>query len=164
MKKSLVIFALIVTISILSFWPVIFWYKDLSFDKVQFVNEWIKLFGSGIIIALIFYFITLIHSHVNEQKTDSEVIQEIIASLNSVILIIINKDHIKYNAARESIRTLSYMHILINNKKKKLKTKLLFESSDFCEVEARLANIYSDADNSYLIGKISYVIDSIKKI
>jgi hypothetical protein len=39
---------------LLLLWPVIVWHDDIAFDKLAFVNGWLNVVGSGLVIAFVF--------------------------------------------------------------------------------------------------------------
>ena len=59
-KCQLNFFSVIAIIIVITFTPTVIFHKDISLDRALFVSTWMELFGGGIMIALLFYYMTQI--------------------------------------------------------------------------------------------------------
>ena len=122
---------------ILTFLPVIILHKDIAFDKVRFVNEWLSMWGRGIIIALMLYLITEIIKHYENVYYDKRTIEKVIEIIEKIITSVKNNSIDKNKAITEFNYILVIVGSIKNEKRKEQISNIIMSKK--IDIEHRLA-------------------------
>lgn len=124
-------FALFITFS-----PVIICYNDIILDKIKFINEWLSMWGGGIIIALMFYLITETIKYYDNVYSDKKNVEDVIECIDKIINSVINNSVDKNTAITEFSYILIVVGSIKNEKKRKeIATIIMSKKND---IELRL--------------------------
>jgi hypothetical protein len=163
LKKKWLVFILVFISSIgITFLPVLIFRDKTVFDPVRFVNEWINLFGGGIIMALMFYAVTQIISSIDNKNEDEKYINEIIYILRQIKSVFKNKEVEKKKDAVDKLKMILLNIDMMNCKKVKLLLykEFIINNSD---IESELNHLDAQTEDTRQIeSKIQDIIQNIE--
>jgi hypothetical protein len=92
LKGLLIIFGLILFL----LWPLIIWHKHVVIDKTMFINEWLKIIGSGIVSGTIFLIICIygysLLTIYKNKSDDTILINKILSLFDDIKICLQNKE------------------------------------------------------------------------
>jgi len=162
-KKKWLMFGLIlVSSTAITLLPAFVLMDKISFDPAQFVNQWMELFGGGIIMALMFYGVTQLITHIENKNEDEKYIIQITSDFRQIQEIFINRKFENKADALIKFRMIQPIIEMMNNKKLKL---LLYNvlKINCDDIESELANFDSQTEDTRQIeNKIESIINKIE--
>ena len=157
-SKLLTIFAVII---LFAFIPVYLFRKSIQFDEVLFVNEWLKLVSSGVIIAFIFFLLTSYYESNRKKESDRRLLKMIIEILTNLHKMVVEKRKNDIILFEQDIRKLPNISYLFHDHKLKLSVEALIDAEFIERIKEYLDSNMSNGDHKYMKGSIE---DQIKKI
>lgn len=155
--KKINIFLIIISLSVtFTFSPILFFYKDISFDKVKFINEWLSMWGRGIIIALLFYSIMEIIKFYDKIYYDEKSLDKIIEYFDKIK----NSEISNPYDPNHPVFLLEYIFIIIKSLKNEgLRAKIYLEIKS--KESLIRENLCSNNKDENLIDNINILIKKI---
>lgn len=92
MKKNyLPLFSFLIILAVW-FFPVLIFYEDIKFDRLQFVNEWLKTIGSGLFLGFVFHYLLKFTDFKNKKIELINILKDLCVSIDKVIELIEGND------------------------------------------------------------------------
>ncbi|MDR1895428.1 MAG: hypothetical protein LBR10_01395 [Prevotellaceae bacterium] len=155
--------AVMLSVLILLIWPVILWHKEISFDKILFINTWIELIGSGIIIAFMLYLMTLLYDKFVEKNIEQKTICEMMRILENIKANVENKDNSKLADIEIDIEILSSLSKSINDPAKRTKA-IIINATQGAPIKNKINQVRLTATNDEIINKINVMLNKLKEL
>lgn len=161
-KKTLPFLFFVIIIVGITFLPVIVWQNEISFDKVMFINEWLKLFFEGIYLAGLFYCLTIVFNDFHKKREDEHFGLVCIQELKDIKGAI--ESHHPHKNLTSSLERISNHIDMINNKKNK--TRLISDWDEIKpKIEESIGHIYDRRfPHQPTIDKTNTLITKIEKL
>ena len=146
-------------------WPVLIWHNDVVFDKPTFVNRWLSVVGSGIVIAFIFNISYRKYADYVEIKKEAKLMTGILGRLEKIETLLnerSNKDDIKllWNWIKLDLNCFSSDSL-------KNKAMLISKLDEYVELESffdKQLSSYPNDDIRDILGKLSSVRNKLSCI
>lgn len=145
---------------LITFFPVIVFINKIEFDTIMFVNQWLSIFGSSIIMALFFYAITQFIIHYEKIYDDKKILSSMTIILYEIKNYFIERKISYKTEMLFKLRLLFYYTNGYNNKTK----YSLFEDinlfTDSIEPDIRCLDSTNE-DLRLSISKVDKIIEKI---
>ena len=146
--------------------PIILSICDTSiiYDKVKFINKWIELLAGGLIVALIFSFVTLILRRYETNRKDNNSINRIIFIMQSTREILHNNKYQEKNIGLLKFSMIRPLISIISDDFKRIEIENLILHY-YITIRKNLKGLSSIThDYGYIVGVIDEIVEGIIKV
>lgn len=156
-KRYIVLFIVVLLL------PSIIFYKDVVFDKVLFVNQWLLCIGQGGIIAIIVNMAMIKYERERIKNEDVSLIKNYISILKNIIQAL-NESTFDKEMAINNFHYIETSCININEMAVKLKVHGIMLRKNFVECRDIFEEACSKPDTRLILPKIQNIIEEFEHI